>query len=71
MTESRFFLLWVADPEPAAVEDLGTDARRATKAYDRAERDGEHVVLLSAASEDDLRRTHSSYFGGPALPVSR
>ncbi len=29
--------------------------------------DGIEIVVLGAADEDDLRKTHSRYFGGPDL----
>jgi hypothetical protein len=61
----RFFLVTAAaNGGEATVEDLGSDPSHATAEYRRREhQNGAEVVLLSADSEETLRRTHSSYFG--------
>ncbi|HEY1519435.1 MAG TPA: hypothetical protein VGF91_23600 [Solirubrobacteraceae bacterium] len=52
------------------IHDLGHDVDQAMDAYrtrehELAGRDDAEVALVSSASLESLRRTHSSYFGAP------
>jgi hypothetical protein len=69
--EIKHFLITL-DPTAGqtVVQEFGTDYDAAQIAYAKAERaDAQgllNIVLISADSLATIKKTHSSYFGGPA-----
>ena len=63
----HFLIVYDIPSANADVRPYGTDYDAALEAYERAEQDARdhsdvEVVLVSAASLETIKRTHSSYF---------